>query len=50
MTIAPGLIAHNHHHHFSVRLHMQLDDPRNNLFEVESVSEHARPTTPYGNA
>jgi primary-amine oxidase len=49
-TIAPGLMAPNHEHYFSVRLDMQVDGPRNNLFEVDSVSDPAGPDNPYGNA
>jgi primary-amine oxidase len=49
-TIAPGLMAPNHEHYFSVRLDMAVDGQRNNLFEVDSVSEPAGPTNPYGNA
>jgi len=49
-TIAPGLMAPNHEHYFSVRLDMAVDGPRNNLYEVESVAEPAGPTNPYGNA
>ena len=49
-TIAPGLFAPNHEHYFSVRMEMQVDGPRNNLFEVSSVSEPAGPTNPHGNA
>ena len=49
-TIAPGLMAPNHEHYFSVRLDMAVDGPRNNLFEVDSVSDPAGPENPYGNA
>ncbi len=49
-TIAPGLMAPNHEHYFSVRLDMAVDGPRNNLFEVESVSEPVGPTNPHRNA
>ena len=48
--VAPGLMAPNHEHYFSVRLDTQVDGPRNNLFEVESVREPAGPTNPHGNA
>ena len=48
--IAPGLMAPNHEHYFSVRLDMRVDGDRNNLFEVESVSEPVGPTNPHGNA
>ncbi|WP_375490731.1 primary-amine oxidase [uncultured Jatrophihabitans sp.] len=49
-TLAPGLFAPNHEHYFSVRLDMQVDGLRNNLFEVESVAEAPGPANPYGNA
>ncbi|MEO3935918.1 primary-amine oxidase [Dermatophilaceae bacterium Soc4.6] len=48
--VAPGLMAPNHEHYFSVRLDMRVDGDRNNLFEVDSVSEPAGPTNPHGNA
>jgi primary-amine oxidase len=49
-TIAPGLMAPNHEHYFSVRLDMSVDGQRNNLFEVDSVADPAGPGNPYGNA
>jgi primary-amine oxidase len=49
-TIAPGLFAPNHQHFFSVRLDMQVDSARNNLYEVDSVAEPAGPGNPHGNA
>lgn len=49
-TIAPGLMAPNHEHYFSVRLDMAVDGARNNLFEVESVREPLGPTNPHRNA
>ena len=49
-TIAPGLFAPNHEHYFSVRLDMQVDGPRNNLYEVESVAAPPGPDNPHGNA
>jgi primary-amine oxidase len=49
-TIAPGLMAPNHDHFFSVRLDTRIDGDRNNVFEVDSVSEPAGPGNPYGNA
>ncbi len=49
-TIAPGLFAPNHEHYFSLRLDMQVDSTRNNLWELDSVAEPAGPTNPYGNA
>ena len=49
-TVAPGLMAPNHEHYFSVRLDMQVDGQRNNLYEVDSVSDPAGPDNPHGNA
>jgi primary-amine oxidase len=49
-TIAPGLFAPNHQHFFSVRLDMQVDSSRNNLYEVDSVAEPAGPGNPHANA
>jgi len=48
--VAPGLMAPNHEHYFSMRLDMRVDGDRNNLFEVDSVAEPAGPTNPHGNA
>ena len=48
--IAPGLYAPHHEHYFSVRMHMQVDSNRNDLFEVDSVREPLGPTNPHGNA
>lgn len=48
--VAPGLMAPNHEHYFSVRLDMRVDGERNNLFEVDSVREPMGETNPHGNA
>jgi primary-amine oxidase len=48
--VAPGLYAPNHEHYFSVRMDMQVDGDRNNLYEVDSVAEPVGPTNPHANA
>lgn len=49
-VVAPGLYGPNHEHYFSVRMDMRVDGDKNNLFEVNSVSEPAGPTNPHLNA
>lgn len=49
-VVAPGLYAPNHEHFFSVRLDMRVDGDRNNLYEVNSVSDPEGPENPYNNA
>ena len=48
--VAPGLYGPNHQHFFSVRLDMQVDGQRNNLYELESEALPAGTANPYGNA
>lgn len=48
-VIAPGLYGPNHQHFFAVRLDMNIDGPKNNLYELQA--EVAAPEeNPWGNA
>ncbi|WP_153506557.1 primary-amine oxidase [Cumulibacter manganitolerans] len=49
-VVAPGLYAPNHEHYFSVRMDMRLDGERNNLYEVDSISEPEGEGNPHNNA
>jgi primary-amine oxidase len=49
-VVAPGLYGPNHQHFFSVRMDMQVDGDRNNLYELESTAVPVGPDNPHGNA
>jgi primary-amine oxidase len=49
-TIAPRLDAPNHQHMFNVRIDMEVDGPRNSVYEVDAVSLPRGADNPYGNA
>jgi primary-amine oxidase len=49
-TVAPRLDAPNHQHIFNVRLDMEIDGPRNSVYELDAVPLPRGPDNPYGNA
>jgi primary-amine oxidase len=48
--LAPGLAAPYHQHLFNVRLDMEVDGPRNSVYEVETSPVPAGPDNPWANA
>ena len=48
--VAPGLYAPIHQHIFNYRLDMEVDGPRNTVWEVDTHAEAAGPDNEYGNA
>jgi primary-amine oxidase len=48
--VAPGVAAPHHQHLFCARLDLDVDGPRNRVFEVEAEPLPAGPDNPYGNA
>ncbi|MFI0454176.1 primary-amine oxidase [Actinomadura sp. 6N118] len=48
--VAPQLDAPNHQHLFNMRLDMEVDGPRNSVYEVDAVGLPIGPDNPHGNA
>jgi len=48
--VAPGIEAPNHQHLFNVRLDMEIDGPRNSVYECDVVTLPRGPDNPHGNA
>lgn len=49
-VVAPGLYGPHHQHWFNVRLDMEVDGPRNSVYEVESEPLPPGPENPTANA
>ncbi|MGI5132288.1 primary-amine oxidase [Pseudonocardia sp. CA-107938] len=48
--VAPGLDAPNHQHLFNMRLDLEVDGPRNTVYEVDAVGLPMGPGNEHGNA
>jgi primary-amine oxidase len=48
--VAPGLVAPNHQHVFSVRLDVGVDGDENTVVEVDGIADPSGPENPAGNA
>jgi primary-amine oxidase len=50
VVVAPELVAPHHQHFFCARLDVEVDGPRNSLYEVNTTAVAGQSTNPHGNA
>ncbi len=50
VAVGPDLVAPHHQHFFCARLDMEVDGPRNSVYEVNTAAEEREGKNPYGNA
>ena len=48
--VAPQVVAHNHQHHFNVRLDMMVDGLQNSVYEVDTITDPISDENIHGNA